>query len=74
MQFWVGLLDDLVALLVSACKCIKNIWNTFTFIGKILRKRFLFCYFLYDIAPDILPKCKISGAISGFRALCRMII
>ena len=42
---WIGLLDDLFALLVSACKCIKNIWNTFTFIGKILRKRFLFAIF-----------------------------
>ena len=33
---WIGLLDDLFALLVSVCKCIKNIWNTFTFIGKIV--------------------------------------
>lgn len=40
---WIGLLDDLFALLVSACKCIKKKWNTFTFVGKILRKRFLFC-------------------------------
>lgn len=38
---WIVLLDNLFALLVSACKCIKNIWNTFTFVGKILRKRLL---------------------------------
>ena len=36
---------DLVALLVSVCKYIKNNWISFTFVGKIVRKRFLFCVF-----------------------------
>lgn len=63
---WIGLLDDLFALLVSACKCIKNIWNTFTFIGKILRKRFLFGDFLYE-KPQI--SCLSAKYLGRYRVL-----
>lgn len=62
---WIGLLDDLFALLVSVCKCIKNIWNTFTFIGKILRKRFLFCVFMYKTPRISCLSTKCPGRYRG---------
>ena len=61
----IGLLDDLFALLVSVCKCIKNIWNTFTFIGKILRKRFLFCVFVHKKPRISCLGAKYPGRYRG---------
>ena len=44
---------DLVALLVSVCKYIKNNWITFTFVGKIVRKCFLFAFFIVKFFEGI---------------------